>query len=147
MILSADRWLQFKRELYSMIFISIIHIWWCFNFPPINRAGAPLNIIISISSSVIGVLMYAYMFTYPEKCFPKWDNSYLENTPSGKQLKIFRLIFVILSGNVGAFIIWYKDVYRMPTIFYGFSYIYCCITFALLWKANKRNIAAANQNS
>ena len=64
------RWPKFKQELLPIIFISTIHIWWCFHFPAYIRLGSPWSTICEVGMSIAGVIAFAFMFSFPEKIAP-----------------------------------------------------------------------------
>ena len=39
------RWDQFKQELFSILFLSLLQIWWSFNCPIFVRLGTPLRLL------------------------------------------------------------------------------------------------------
>ena len=136
------RWSKFKQELPSIIFLSIIQIWCVFNFPLFIRLGSPWSVIFSVFVSVISVIVCIYMFSFSDKYALLINLDYLNNAPYGHILKnITRIWFITIAmiAHVVMFVVWYKDFYHMPSIYYAIAYIYCVMFFVLLFRAAKRN--------
>ncbi len=129
------RWDQFKQELFSILFLSFLQIWWSFNCPIFVRLGAPLSTIVSTSLSIVGIFLCFLIFVFPEKYVPRINLEWLDDAPNSLLLKEIFKIIMILVFHLGLFYFWYIDFYRMPDIFYAISYVHCVIAFMLMTNA------------
>ena len=139
MKISVERWSKFKQELLTIIFISTLHIWWCFNFPAYIRLGFPWNTMLSVAMSIFGIVAYVIIFSSPQKfvsCL-KFD-PIDESLFFGLIIKKIMRVWILVVYHISILIIWYKDFYRMPSIYYMLLYIYYLTFFILLFRAAYR---------
>lgn len=140
MNISNERLSKLKRELPAIIFISTIHLWWCFNFPAYVRLGFPLNYILSLFMSIFGVVVYAVMFTAPQKIVSCLKFDQIDETVFGGHiLKRIMPIWIIFVYHITMLVMWYKDFYHMPGIYYAILYVYCVVVYLLLFRAARRD--------
>jgi hypothetical protein len=133
------KWRVPKYELPSLILISVVHIWGCFNFPAYIRLGFPWSNIVIMGASILGVLGHIYIFSNPGKFVSYVRFDLIDETLWGTTLK------KIIQGSTAAIwitsllIIWYKDFFRMPHMCYILLYFYYILFFILLFRAAKRS--------
>ncbi len=138
MNISQERWSKFKQELLTIIFISTIHIWWIFNFPAYMRLGSFYTNILGICMGIFGVILYAFIFSYPKKCVACLKFEQIDTELCGYTFKKVMRILIAAFVAILLLILWYKDFYRMPSIYYILLYIYYVTFFVLLFRAANR---------
>ena len=140
MNISKGRWSKFKQEFPTIIFISTIHVWGCFNFPAYMRLGFPWSTIVAATMSVFGVTTYVIMFSSPRKFVFCLKFEQIDETLFGGHiLKKIMPIWVITVYHVTMLVMWYKNFYHMPGIYYAILYIYSVAIYILLFRAASRN--------
>ncbi len=135
------RWSKIKQELLPIIYLSVIQIWWSFNFPLYARAGAPWTTILGVGMSILGVVMYAIIFSSPQKFvtylkFDQIDEALLY----GHIIKKFMRLWMVIVGFLTMLIMWYKNVYHMPSVYYVLIYIHFTVFYILLFRAANREM-------
>ena len=135
MYILKERWPKLKQELIPTIAISTFHAWWCFNFPPIIRAGYTEGTMIGMS--IAGIIGYFLIFSYADILAARLNSDYLDESMHGPILKNIRRIGFLGGIHIGAFIMWYKDWYHMPSIYYVLFYLYYIMFFFLVSRAIK----------
>lgn len=134
---------QLKQELIPLLYISIIQIWWNFNFPAFKRLGSPLNTLVGIGMSIISTIAYISIFIFPEKHAPSFNLEYLNNAPNKSFLKQIHRIALTLFLFCTMFVFWYKDLYQMSNTYYILCYVHWIIVFLLI----AHTISRYNQQS
>lgn len=131
-------WPKFKQELLPILFLSLVQIWWNFNFPFFMRLGTPWNSMTAICSSIVSTALIIYAFSCVKGYPRRFNGDGLEKEPYDFIFKnIDRICFAIVA-NTGMFFIWYNDVYSMSNLQYFLFYAYGFIMFALLHRAMNR---------
>jgi hypothetical protein len=136
----SNEWLNtLRRELPVIIFVTTLHMWLCFHFPAYIRLGFPSGYIVSMAMSILGVVAYVIMFTFPQQIVSYLKFEQVDETlPGGHILKKFMPVWIIAVYNISMFVMWYKDFYRMPTAYYMMLYMYCVLVYVLLFRAAKK---------
>ena len=135
-----ERLNKLKQELPTILFISTIHIWCCFNFPAYIRLGFPLNYILSTAVGIFGVVAYVFMLTAPQKIVSYLKFDQIDETVFGGHiLKQIMPIWIIFVYHASMLVTWYKDFYHMPSIWYAILYVYCAVVYVLLFRATNRD--------
>lgn len=129
---------QLKQELLPLLYLSLVQIWWNFNFPAFVRLGNPLSYIVSVSMSIISTLAFISVFLFPEKYAPSFNFEYLDAAPNASILKKIHSIWLIIVINFSMFFLWYKDFYGMSNTYYILCYTHWIITFVLIAQAIDR---------
>ena len=129
---------KFKQEFFSILFISVLHVWWCFKFPALTRLGFPWDIIIGIFLSIGGIIVYICMFSNTEKFAPVFYLRTFDGIPHEHVAKYSMKIWIIALTLSTMFMLWYKDFYHMPSVYYAMMYTYIMIVYVLLYRATKR---------
>lgn len=133
-----ERWPLFKKNLPSIIFLSLCNAWWSFNFPMITKLGAPWSIIMGFGMCTLSLWMTFYIFLFPEEFATSFKLDHLNDTPYSKIAKMIIRIVQIGSCNAVMFIAWYQDWHGMSNTYYAMLYAYCIIGFALMYRAVSR---------
>lgn len=136
-----ERLPKFKQELPSIIFISAIQIWWCFNYPLYTRLGTPWNTLLGVGLSIVGIIACIYIFTFADKMASVFNFDSLAKYPYSDMLKKVIKIYLIACFHFGIFIIWYNDFCHLPHLYYVLSYINFLIIFVLFLRAMNRPVA------
>lgn len=120
--IKKNYWLKFKQELVPIVFLSTLHVWWCFNFPAFIRLGNPWGTLLSVIMTIVGVFLCIYILTFTDICRPILSLDYLDKDPDGPALKIITRISSIIIAHLGIFFVWYNNLYGMSNIHYAFAY-------------------------
>ncbi len=138
---SEERWLKFKQERITILFLCTIQILLNFTFPPFSRLGFPLSIIFPTIFSFVTACCYIYIFFYIDKLAP-WMNLKYSNDEPDSLVYVFknieRMIFIVIS-HMGVFLAWYYNMYDIAGIYYIIYYLYFIIVFILIYRAVKRS--------
>lgn len=129
---------KWKQGLPAILFMSTIHIWWCFNFPAYIRLGGQHSNILGIGMSILGFALYSFIFSQPEKIVSCLKFEQIDTELWGP-LKYVMRIFLSVFLSILLLVAWYKDFYRMPSIYYVLLYIYYLTFFVLLFRAAQRS--------
>lgn len=133
-----ERWPKFKQELFPILFLSIVQIWWNFNFPAFMRLATPWYIMVAICSSIVSTVLIMYAFlcakTYPRR----FNAESLDKQSYDSIFKNFDKICLILVAHITILLMWYNDVYGMSNLQYFLFYMYGFMMFALLHRAMNR---------
>jgi hypothetical protein len=129
---------KFNQEKFSILFVSIITIWWSFNFSPFARSPYPYNIILSSIQSVFGVCCCIYMFSCADIFKKSFTLDFLNDFPLSDICKtIYKVsMFTVLNGVF--FFMWYKNVYHMRSEHYIIYYVHVITIGVLFYKAVHR---------
>ena len=125
------RWSRFKQELPSIIFLSAIQIWWCFNWPIFIRLGAPWSTILAVSMSIIGVIVIIFLFSSMDTI----ARGFNKLAPANKKFIITTQIIVF---SVGMLLLWYMDLFGISNIQYALFFAAYFLTFVLIYRAMYR---------
>ncbi|MDR3551022.1 MAG: hypothetical protein P4L31_06430 [Candidatus Babeliales bacterium] len=139
MNISQERLSKFKQELVPIIYLSMVQVWWSFNFPAFTRLAAPWSTMLSVIMSVVSIVLCIYIFTYADTYAPMFNLRYSPNLDrigriyrNIERISIMAIFFIIM------FIVWYNDLYGMSNKNYAFCYANMIITFALMARAANR---------
>jgi hypothetical protein len=135
MNLPDERWSKFKQELIPIIYLSILHVVWVFNYTSTMRFTSPLSIVLATMASIAGILANVYCFTFADTFAPGLDLPYLDAVPYSETWKKIHKITVVALLHVGFLIYWYKDYDRMPNAHYVAKYILCLTAWILFYRA------------
>ncbi len=92
--------------------------------------GPLWSTIIGSGLSIGGVVLYIYLFLNANK---------VSKIPvNHKLLRRIEHSVPIAGSLIGFFFVWYNDMYRMPTVYYGILYIYYLMVYFLLDRAAHR---------
>lgn len=139
MNISQERLSKFKQELIPILYLSIVQIWWSFNFPPFIKLGAPWNTMLGVIISIVCILLYMYMFTYADTYAPMFNLGYSPKLDRiGRIYKNIERAWIIAIAHISLFIVWYNDLYGMSNAYYVFCYVNLIITFVLMARAVNR---------
>ena len=139
MNISEEHLSKFRQELPTIIFISTIHVWLCFNFPAYMRLGFPWSTIVAVAMSIFGITAYVIMFSSPRKFVSCLNFDQIDETLfGGRILKKIMPIWIIIVYHVTMLVMWYRNFYHMPSIYYAILYIYSVAIYILLFKAASR---------
>lgn len=116
------RWAQFKEELFSILYLSIVQTWWCFKFPAFQRLGTSLSIILGIISSIFGILIYIYVFVFPERYSMLYNLEFFDDAPNAHFIKRVISRWNITLSLIVMFYLWYIDFHGMSNTYY----VLCC---------------------
>ncbi len=132
------RWPQFKQELSALIYLAIVQTWLYFNLPVFIRLGSPLSVIVAAMASVISMVIYLYVFLFPENYAPLINVEFLDDFPEPALAKnIFRGMMLIVF-HVTCLYAWYGGYHGMSNAWYAISYVHCVISFILIYKTAER---------
>ena len=135
-----DRWPQFKQELPTFLYLSILQIWINFNFPPLVRLPSPWNIVVPILLSVFCVVSYLFILAFPDAVSFIIDDilSLANQTPNPVLFKRLYIAFLALIYHAMYFFMWYKNYYGMSNSWYIILYVFYATIFVLLYRAIAR---------
>ncbi len=133
-----ERLPKLKQELWPILFLSIVQIWWNFNFPGFMRLQSPWNIIIAFCSSIASTALIIYAFSCVNKHTRRFNAESLEKQSYDFIFKNLDTICLALVAHIAIFLIWYNDVYGMSNQQYLLFYVHGFIMFVLLHRATKR---------
>ena len=132
------RWSNLKREFFSVIFLSLIQVWWCFNFPFFMRAEYPWRFILSFVTSIISVSGILFLFMFIDRLAPAIKLEHIDSSPYPSQSKKNNIMVRIMVAFFALFFTWYKDLYGMSNTHYAFFYLTWLIMFILVYRAAHR---------
>ncbi len=90
-------WHKIKQEFFTIFFLSGIHIWLCFNYPPYARLAPPWNFILILSMSIVGIIFYLYAFSQPEKYAIQMHLEILDCLPYSRIMRVMAIAITILA--------------------------------------------------
>ena len=147
MHISKNRWLNFKQNLPSLIFLSIVQIWLNFNYPVFIRLGHPWSILLAILSSIACIFVYVYAFAYPETFSRQMNLAFLDDLPNPTLIKN---IFVYLYFGLGYLFYLYVcsiNFHNVDGRWYVIWYAHFVIAFVLIYRAVKRSDLSLARNT
>ncbi|HJZ24576.1 MAG TPA: hypothetical protein VJ201_09080 [Candidatus Babeliales bacterium] len=127
-----------KREFFSVIFLSLIQIWWCFNFPAFMRAEYPWRLILSFSTSIISIAGILFLFMFIDQIAPVIKLEHIDSSPNPSLSKIIYIMACITAAFLALFFAWYKDLYGMSNTHYALFYFTWLIIYILVYRAAYR---------
>lgn len=147
------RWPQLKQELPTFLYLSIFQLWINFNFPSFVKLATPWNIMVPIVMSVFCILLYFFIFAFPEVTSPMVDDAlrFADFTANPAFFKRIYVGFFLLMYHVMYFFMWYKNYYGMSDRWYIILYGYTIIVWVLMYRAiarykNKNSDASCSKN-
>ena len=140
MNISKDRWLNFKQNLPTLIYLSIVQTWLNFNYPVFIRLGNPLSILITVLLSILCIAIYTYVFVYPENLSRQMNLEFLDDFPNPIFAKnLFNFLYFGL-GYLFYLYLCSKNFYNVDGIWYVVWYVHYVVTFILIYRAvNRKN--------
>ena len=133
------RWSKFKQELLPIVYVSVIQLWWLYKFPPtFLQVGAPWDAVILLGQSVTAIICTVFVFSYADKLKPFANLEYINSFPHLQTFKTIQRASLLIAAIIGAFFLWYKDIYHMSNTAYILLYLFWGFTFALLYRAAYR---------
>ncbi len=141
------RWSRLRRELDSIVFLSVIHVWWSFNLPAYARLEEPYGTLVGTGVSIFGIILYAFIFSHPDVCVARLKFEQIDTQLCGHDFKNFIQVTLWSFFIASWIVVWYKDFYRMPSICYALLYGYYAVFFALLWRAAARQVQCTVDHS
>lgn len=138
--LFKERWPKLKQELVPLVLLSTIQVWWNFNFSLFVKLGTPWSTIVSIATSIMGTLVYVYVFAYADIIFGNDDSDYTmpPYAEAIQMAKTFQKIIIVGIVSFAMAYIWHKNLYSMSNLYYALFYTYCILGFVLIWRASHR---------
>lgn len=136
-----NRWIRFKRELPSLIYLCIIQTYLNFTFPVFVRLGKPLNIFYPAFLSLLCIFIEIYFFVFEDKLFTIITQEHYDNAPMPLRdnLKKAERFFLIIVLQIVFFFLWYYDFYKMHSVYYFIYYFHGIIGIYLMVRAIKRS--------
>ncbi len=132
-------WPKLRQELVPIIFLSMSHVWWTFNFPAYIRLGSPWNIIVSLYISGISIVSYIIAFSTANRCASYLSLDSFDDLPEAhiysdffKKLTRGSIVAIAL---ITILFLWRIDFYGMPDLYYAAFYTHIIATFALWYRA------------
>jgi|GEM_PF-3164201 len=134
------RWSKFKQEFFTILFVSLIQIWFNFKFPAFIKLGTPLSTIVSVSCSIFTTLTCIVVFSMADQYLPQFNLKGFDTAPEEyrEKLKSALRISLFVSYHLIFLYIWWYDYYNMPSFYYVLFYVYCVIVFSLMARAITR---------
>jgi hypothetical protein len=128
-------WHEIKKEIFTILFLSGIHIWLCFTYPLYNRLIFPWNYIIILSMCIVGIVFYVYAFSNPEKYAINIDLEILDNLPYSHIMRTIAVTMIILCYFLAMFITLRVNFWRIQPLYNYLVFGYMFLVFALLSRA------------
>ncbi len=127
------------NELPSIVYLSVVQLWWNFNWPSYVRLGYPLSLIVGIALSILMVPLIVDMFTDIESYSDMFSLKFLDDEQHPEMIKkIFHMCMLIIFN--GWFLYLYHiDFFGMSHWYYLLFMLHCKIWIVLLYRAYKRN--------
>ncbi len=141
MIISHEYYDKFKQELGSILFLSILHIWWSFNYSLFVKMNNMLGIFLSSLMTVAGICVVIYAFIFPRQ-FSFLRDQQLINAVAEEYRATFKLLYITIAAigaHLGVFIVWYYRIGNMQNMQYAFAYVNCVIFMILVDRAANRH--------
>jgi len=131
------RWLRFKREFPSIIFLSAISVWDVFHFSSRINLDGPLNNVLLFIKISFSVILIVYLFTSIDKFAPYIKLEHIKDSPyvSAAKNKQVSILALIVGASIVMFFAWYTNFLAMPNSYYIFVCTYFVLMWALLYRA------------
>ena len=131
--------IRLKRELPSLIYLSIVQTYLNFTFPVFIRLGKPLNLIIPLALSIFCIFIYVYLLGFSKGLVGFHHQEHFDNAPTEirDKLKIYENIWLIIIAHLMLLYTWYYNIYNIHSIFYLIYYLHSFITILLIGRAVK----------
>lgn len=138
---SEKRWLNFKHELPSVLYLCIIQIVLNFTFPPFSRLEFHLSTIFPTILSITTTCCYFYTFLYADKFISSINLEYLDEAPDNLKyiFKNMERIGFIVIIHLGMFLAWYYNIHNISGIYYIIYYLHSLVACILIYRAVKRS--------
>lgn len=130
-------WFPFKQNLPTILYLSFVQTWLNFNYPAIIKLGSSLTLLSSAVISIVCIIVYTYVFLFPEKYAPLVNLKFLDDFPDPilyKGIFIGLLLFVFNSTYL---YLWYIDYHHASDAWYVVWYAHYVITLMLMYRAVK----------
>ncbi len=133
-------WSKFKQEYISILYVSIIQIWFNFKFPAFIKLGTPLNTIVSLSCSIATTLCYMIVFSHANIYLSQYNLEGSNNTQEKykKTAQKALQIGLFIWAHILFFYMWRHNYYDMSAFFYALFYVHCLTVFLLIARAITR---------
>lgn len=126
------------KELPSVIGISVIQIWLCFNFPAFIKLGGIKYYLMSLITSASAICACFYAFTFPKEYVRLVNLDMFNNFPNPDLSKtIFK---VLMQGifHTTILYLWYIDFHRAHYTWYVVWYAHSILSLVLYYNAVQR---------
>ena len=132
------RWLRFKQELPSILFLSTIAIWGEFSFPNnFMNLEPPWSTAYFVLRSILGVFLVVFLFSSMDELAPNLKLEFIKDTPyaSAATSKKISVLAMITGYSVAMLFMWYINFLGRSSVYYVFGYAYFVLLWALLYRA------------
>ena len=132
-------WIRFKQEWIAIVCLSLIQIWWWFNFPAILRLTPPWNTLLALGASFVSVLVIVLLYLSMDKFAPYLKLKHIDLSPYPSQSKKNNIIVQVVLAVCSMFFVWYTNVYNMSDMYYILLYVTWFLTFMIVYSSVSRS--------
>lgn len=131
--------IRLKRELPSLIYLSIAQTYLNFTFPVFIRLGKPYNLIIPFFLSIFCIFIYIYLLGFSKGLVGFHHQEYFNDVPNElrNKIKLSEKIWLAIIGNLTFLYMWYYNIYNIHPIYYLIYYLHSFITVLIIGRAVK----------